>query len=324
MPGQFIDMPKSRALPLGDDPLFALAAEQAGIGAWSCDLDEDTLQWTRGVYHLFGLSQSEPLDRRDAVSLYEEESREQMERLRAGTIAQGNPFAMEAQILRTDGERRWMRLSANVVRIDGRARRLYGIKQDITEEKRRWEALRQLAEHDSLTGLANRRVYETRFLNVPGGLGGCPEFGALVLIDLDNFKQINDHFGHDAGDACLRLAGERLASVFADAPLVARIGGDEFAALTPPHQTPLALEGLMAHLLAKLAQPIPWRDHFLALGASVGIAHVDPGDTTDPRALYERADRALYAAKASGRGRVVTGTPHRPPALRLVGKPAQG
>lgn len=295
------------AMPFDASPLFARAAAQAGIGAWACDLADNTLSWTPGVYQLFGLSPTQRLDRCDAVSFYEEDSRRTMELLRADAIAHARPFTMEAQIVRQDGERRWMRLSADVIRENGRTTRLYGLKQDITDEKTRWDALRRLAEHDALTGLANRTVYENVFLNAPRKQPGIAPLGALVLIDLDNFKQINDRFGHAAGDACLRTAGERLASAFADAPLVARIGGDEFAALTGTRLTWRALQARVSRILIDLARPIVWRGHRLVLGASAGIAQVDTPCCYSAEALFLIADKALYSAKTAGRGVVVMG-----------------
>jgi diguanylate cyclase (GGDEF)-like protein/PAS domain S-box-containing protein len=288
-------------------PLFARAVAQARIGAWACDLADNTLSWTPGVYQLFGMCPTQPLDRRETVTLYEDESREMMERLRSDAIVHARPFTMEAQIVRPDGERRWMRLSTDVIRENGRTTRLFGLKQDITDDKARWDALRRLAENDALTGLANRSVYENVFLNAPRQRPGIAPLAALVLIDLDNFKHVNDRFGHAAGDACLRAIGERLASAFDDARLVARIGGDEFAALTGIHLAPPALNARVTRLLIDLARPIDWRGHRLVLGASAGIAIADDPYCYDAEALFSIADRALYAAKTAGRGVVVVG-----------------
>jgi diguanylate cyclase (GGDEF)-like protein/PAS domain S-box-containing protein len=282
--------------------LLARAAVQAGIGAWACDLADSALSWTPAVYQLFGLSPANRLDRRETVGLYEEESRAAMECLRADAIAHARAFTMEAQIIRPDGARRWMRLSADVLRENGRITRLYGLKQDITEERERWEALRRLAEHDALTGLANRAVYESLFLNAPRGQGRLAPLGALVLVDLDRFKQVNDRFGHGAGDACLRAAARRLATAFPDALLVARIGGDEFAVLTPANLSPRALQRRVARMLVDVRRPIEWRGHRLACGASAGLALAEDPCRYDAEALSALADAALYGAKRAGRG----------------------
>lgn len=304
--------------------LFHRAAAQAGIGYWSCDLVDSTLSWTPGVYSLFGLCPAQRLDRREVVTFYEEESRAAMERLRADAIIHGRPFTMEAQIRRPDGEVRWMRLSADILREGGRVTRLFGLKQDITQERLRWEELQRLAERDALTGLFNRTAYDNAFLNNPSaGWGGTP-IGALVLVDLDHFKQINDRFGHAAGDACLRAAGRRLASAFGDAPMVARIGGDEFVVLSSPDLSLQALEARVGQFLRDMTRPVEWRGQRFALGASVGIAPVFDPQHYDADELFSVADTALYSAKSGGKGMAITGTvplPTFPKIIHLAGHP---
>ena len=304
---QVIGMQDAAVVKCDVGALFAQAFVQAGIGAWTCDLADNTLAWTPGVYDIFGLAETDRLDRRDIVALYDDQSREIMERLRADAIMHGRPFEMEAQIVRPDGERRWMRLRADVVRENGRHSRLFGLKQDITDEKQRWDALRSLAERDPLTGLANRARYEELFLNGSRAQPGVTPLGALLLIDLDNFKQINDQFGHAAGDACLKMVGQRLASAFADAPLVARIGGDEFAVLSHADTSPPALKSQVARLLASLARPIAWQGQTLVLGASAGIGFAPDPYCYDADDLFAIADKALYAAKGAGRNAIIVG-----------------
>jgi len=294
---------------LGADAVFGLVAAQAGIGAWTCNLADSALSWTAGVYQLFGLSPEHRLDRREAAGFYAEDSRATMERLRAEAVTHGRPFAMEARIIRPDGQERWMRLSAEVIRDNGRIVQLYGLKQDITEEKQRWEALRQRAEHDALTGLVNRTLFEERFMNAPQARPVVTPLGALVLVDLDSFKQVNDRFGHAAGDACLKAAAQRIAACFSDALLVARIGGDEFAVLTGADLSPAMLEARVARLLAELNRPILWRGHRFAIGASGGMVLAENPHCYDAQALFAIADEALYAAKASGKGTMIMGDP---------------
>jgi len=207
------------------------AALRARIGMWECDLATETLCWTDGVYDLFGLPRGITVDRSVTVGLYEVDSRRDMERLRAEAIRSGGSFTLDAQIRTIDGEPRWMRLSAEVDYEDGRPVRLFGVKQDITEERRAWDRLRRLAERDPLTGLANRGTFEAMFRERPGSHDDEAPIAALLLIDIDHFKWVNDRFGHAAGDECLRQIATRIARLFSDAALVARIGGDEFAVL---------------------------------------------------------------------------------------------
>lgn len=100
--------------------------------AWECDLSDGTLRWTPGVYALFGIPDGTRVDRREAVAMYAEESRELLDRLRTQAIAERGSFTFEAQICRPDGTLRWMRVTADVATSNGRATHLYGLKQDIT------------------------------------------------------------------------------------------------------------------------------------------------------------------------------------------------
>lgn len=296
-----IDPWNSPAPAADPNDLLARAAALAGFGAWECDLATSRLTWTAGVYDLFGFDPGRPVDRAETVALYHEECRVVMERVRADAIARGTSFRIDVRIQRTDGEQRWMRLAGDVIRDHGRAVRMYGMKQDITAERAQWDALRRLAEHDPLTGLHSRAVYQSRFLDAPRADPVLRPLGALVLIDVDGFKQVNDRHGHMAGDACLKAAGERLAACFTDALLIARVGGDEFAVLTGTNLSVMAVERRIGRFLHRLSEPVPWQDGLLHIGASAGMAMVDDPCCYDAQALYAAADTALYAAKAGGR-----------------------
>lgn len=311
--------------------LIEHALALAGIGAWSCDLADSSLLWTAGTYDLFGLPAGTRIDRREIIAMYAEESRETLERLRAKAIADAGTdtgadarqarFSLDAQIVRTDGVRRWIRLTGDVVVDGGRARRLYGVKQDITDEKLRWEAMRRLAEHDALTGLASRAVFQSRFLDAPAGGAGIAPLGALILFDVDGFKQVNDRFGHAAGDACLRAVAERLAAGFPDAPMIARIGGDEFAVLVRAETLGAALEVRLAAALDALRMPIAWAGEILRVAASAGVAAARDAYAYDAEAMFAVADAALYAAKTAGRNTFRVGVPCREDkqVMRLAG-----
>lgn len=305
--GTFVQaIPASTDDAAPDDPhaLLDRASALAGIGAWQCELATQTLTWTAGVFDLFGLPRTASLARSETVALYEDESREAMERLRSDAIARQGRFSLDAQIVRPDGERRWMRLTAATRSANGRATHLYGLKQDITAERARWEALRLLAEQDALTGLAGRRLFQSRFLDMDPTASSLAPLGALLLFDVDGFKQVNDTWGHAAGDACLRAVADRLRAGFPDALMIARIGGDEFAVLTAADRAASSLERLAEAQLARLAEPIAWRGELLAVSASAGIAVADDPYTYDAEHLFVMADAALYGAKRTGRNRV--------------------
>lgn len=283
--------------PTGAGELLNRASALAGIGAWECDLPTETLNWTSGVFDLFGIPRGSKIDRRDIVGMYCEESREAMEWLRTEAIVRHRGFTLDAEILRMDGERRWMRLTADVICHDGQPTQLYGLKQDITEERARWEAMRKVAEQDALTGLANRGVFHTRFLDAPRSVPLLSPLGALVLIDAAGLKQINATHGHAAGDACLEAIATRLSAGFGDALLIARIEGARFAVLASAQRPITDLEQRIDRLLRQLAAPIFWRGQLLALNPSAGIAMADSPFAYDADAMFDAADAALLTVR---------------------------
>ncbi len=162
------------------------------------------------------------------------------------------------------------------------------------EVKRREEAL-YLAEHDSLTGLANRR-------GLMGGLSAAFATGepfGLLLLDLDHFKEINDSLGHPVGDELLRAVAARISAQAPDGGLVARLGGDEFAVLAPGADA-TSRATLAERLIKEIAEPYSVAGQWLRVGVSIGSAGV-PDDAANANALLADADIAMYRAKAAGR-----------------------
>ncbi|MDB5529356.1 MAG: diguanylate cyclase [Devosia sp.] len=273
--------------------IFERAAATARIGVWECDLATEELTWTDGVYDLFELPRGSSIDRATTLLCYAPTSRALLEKLRTQAVTQGIGFTLDAEITTAKGNRRWMRLTTSVETENGVATRLFGMKQDITEEKILADRTRYLAEFDVMTGLANRSRFQSRLADQTQAIG------ALLLVDLDGFKSINDTFGHALGDECLKETALRLEAVGIEAELVARIGGDEFAVLLGPQTDYTAAEHLAGQIVEILGRPVTRGDQVLQLGASVGIALAMP--EASPDQLFKQADTALYAAKAAGR-----------------------
>ena len=275
--------------------LFDRASATARIGIWQCNLSDDSLLWTNGVYDLFEIPRNTPVTRELALACYPELSRQRMEAARAHAIANCSDFALDLEIITVKGNRRWMRLTGAVESRDGVAHRVFGMKQDITEEKLLADRTRYLAEFDVMTGLANRSQFQARLAELDSG---SAQFGALLLVDLDGFKQINDTHGHAVGDDCLRETARRLVECCIGAALVARIGGDEFAVLLKadlPRQDGLALA---QGIVDTMRRPALAQGRTLRISASVGVAQYGGGSAEE---LFHQADTALYAAKAAGR-----------------------
>jgi diguanylate cyclase (GGDEF)-like protein len=162
------------------------------------------------------------------------------------------------------------------------------------------ERFRQMAQHDALTGLATRLVLRDR-LSVALENAKRHRTGlALLMVDLDKFKQINDTFGHQAGDEVLRITAERIVRTVRKSDTVARMGGDEFLVLLPDLHDLAVAEGIAAKVVAALSVPIVLAGREVPITASAGISTASARDL-DAAMLMKNADLALYSAKARGR-----------------------
>ncbi|MFN3475073.1 MAG: diguanylate cyclase domain-containing protein [Blastomonas sp.] len=295
--GQDVGVGSAPAFGAPAAPTVVRSIARAGIGVFECDLRTEALNWTRNVYDIFGIDRKAVPDRQQIVALYDEESRETLHRLRTRAIHRRSGFTLDAKITRPDGTDRWVQIIAQVESESGRPMRLVGTKQDITRQRTEFDALQQFAHRDSLTGLANRSVFQHRFLDASGTPLGIRPLGALLLFDVDGFKQINDVYGHAAGDMCLVQFGQRICQSFPDALMVARIGGDEFAVLLPSDRNLQRLGERIAVTIALLRMPVVWNGHLLEAGASHGVAMANNAISYDAEAMFLRADQALYAVK---------------------------
>ncbi|MFY7864709.1 diguanylate cyclase domain-containing protein [Roseateles sp.] len=177
------------------------------------------------------------------------------------------------------------------------------IKQQMADLVRKQEALEHLAQHDMLTGLPNRRLLEGRLDTAIAhakrhGGGVC-----VLFIDLDRFKQLNDRFCHDAGDAVLKIVAERLQGMMREVDTVARLGGDEFVVLLDAQTSMAHVAAIAEKLLNGLTAPIAYEGHQLQLGASIGMGRY-PQDGHTRAEIMAKADKAMYEAKAVGQGGV--------------------
>jgi diguanylate cyclase (GGDEF)-like protein/PAS domain S-box-containing protein len=192
-------------------------------------------------------------------------------------------------------------LSADVIDIAGEAHLIVPIL-DITDRKRAEERIQQLATRDALTGLPNRLLLNDRLslaISHAQRHGGSL---ALLFVDLDRFKYINDSLGHVIGDAFLRAVAERLSGIMRQGDTLARIGGDEFVVLLENIITAEDAAGQVARkVLASFAEPFAVQGHSLSCSCSIGIS-VFPSDATDPQMLIRDADTAMYHVKDTGRG----------------------
>jgi diguanylate cyclase (GGDEF)-like protein/PAS domain S-box-containing protein len=179
---------------------------------------------------------------------------------------------------------------------------LLTVWHEVTDRKHLLASLDRMAYHDALTGIANRALLVER---ITQGLCAAQHRGdalALLFIDLDWFKLVNDRWGHEAGDAVLVAIAQRLQSMVREADTVARFGGDEFVIVLGETCSAAALTAVMEKVTAAIAEPIIWKGTLLRIGASVGLARY-PEDGLDAHSLLQRADESMYSEKARRQAR---------------------
>jgi diguanylate cyclase (GGDEF)-like protein/PAS domain S-box-containing protein len=204
---------------------------------------------------------------------------------------------------RFDGQRVWLSASYRLLNPDDLQHSAVLISlTDITAHRTASERLAYEATHDSLTGLPNRAYVVTRVTEALES-GGHHVLAAVLFIDLDNLKTINDMFGHDAGDDLLRSAAQRLRRAVRSDDVVARFGGDEFVALLIGQIAHPDLDALADKLHTTLSEPVVIDNVTLRIGASIGIVVVENNDPRGAAEILHDADTAMYAAKTTGRGK---------------------
>jgi diguanylate cyclase (GGDEF)-like protein/PAS domain S-box-containing protein len=185
---------------------------------------------------------------------------------------------------------------------DGTPQYLIAVINDLTERKRNEQRIEHMAHHDALTELPNRTAFNERMVSTIGLASVSGESFALLSMDLDRFKSVNDVFGHDIGDGLLREVARRLEAACQGA-FLSRLGGDEFAVITPAGTKPAAAEAIAERMLTALDSDIDINGHTLRVGLTIGIG-LYPQDGVDPPTLVANTDAALFRAKSDMRGSI--------------------
>lgn len=279
-----------------------MSGQPAAIGAWECNLANEALSWTDGVYDLFGLQRGSTIQRSSILDLYEAGSRSEMNRMRSGIIRNGGAFSLDCRIRTASNEKRWMRLIVGVGHQNGRPSRIFGSKQDVTAEKGLWGDLALLSRHQPIIAPSTRRDFETRLGQALHGVRFDREAFALVIVDIDDFHDIADTFGAPASDELLTRFDERLARLFPDALASGRINRSQFALLLrmPAGQQRFAASLENARHL--LCRPISRGTMVIDFTISIGAVSLEGERHRDPTTLFAEAQAALHVASTAGGG----------------------
>jgi len=274
------------------------AARLNALGWWEVDLAAGKVHWSRQVRRLHGVGPRYVPTLERAIDFYPPEVRKQVAADVEGALVHGRPFRFELPLIRADGARRWVSVVGEPIRRGGAITGVSGAIQDIHEAKEALLKVERLALTDPMTGLSNRADFNARLA------AACRDHArpfALVLVDVDRFKTINDTLGHDAGDAAIVAVARRLGFGVRAGDTLARLGGDEFAVIAPGAADAGTLGALLDRLGTGGGEPWTYAGRTHMLGLSLGAA-IAPEHGHTPLDLYKAADLALYAAKQAGRG----------------------
>lgn len=281
---------------------LAEAQQIARIGNWEWNVRSNDLYWSDEVFAIFGLDRSTFDGSYDGYrSRIHPEDRERVEQAVMNALRTGRFYEIEHRVVLPDGGVRIVHQRARVdADENGDAARMAGTMQDITERKHAEIQLERMAYHDSLTGLPNRHLLRDRLRHAMDNSRRGRHQVALLFLDLDRFKNVNDSLGHDAGDRLLVQVAQRLSKYKREEDTLARLGGDEFTMVIEGLDDPDHARLVAIKLRDALAERFLVDGLEVFVSASIGIS-MYPGDGEDVDSLMKHADTAMYRAKELGR-----------------------
>ena len=287
------------------------AQQIAQLGHWELNLQTGRFHISAQDPALFGVS--DPTSHQSLFAHIAADEKHRVQQFFDEARSKGQPFSLNYRIIRPDGQERIIFNQGEIVRDrNNRPCLIVGIVQDITELKQAEDQIRYLAFYDKLTGLANRSLFREHWTKIHPLAQRLQRKIAILFIDLDHFKRVNDTLGHPVGDKVLITVAERLRSVLRHSDVVSRsateqphsiisrLGGDEFTILSASFSTLDNIANLAERITQTIEQPILIDDQTLTLSASVGIS-VYPDDCDNIDDLLKNADTAMYEAKEKGR-----------------------
>jgi diguanylate cyclase (GGDEF)-like protein/PAS domain S-box-containing protein len=294
------------------EQVWKLALESTGDGVWDWHVQTGVEYFSPRLMEMYGFGPDELLNRTDELDARTHpDDRAQMDRDRQAHFDGITPtYVNEHRILCKDGSWKWVLTRGMVISRDaqGVPLRMTGTHTDITERKKSEALIWQQAHFDALTGLPNRNMMRDRLAQDIKKCKRDSQQLALLFIDLDHFKEVNDTLGHDSGDRLLIEAARRIQGCVRESDTVARMGGDEFTVILTELHDSSGLERIVHQLLQSLEAVFQLGDEQVFVSASIGIT-MYPLDATQIEDLFKNADQALYVAKGAGRNRFSFFTP---------------
>jgi diguanylate cyclase (GGDEF)-like protein/PAS domain S-box-containing protein len=281
---------------------FRLAAEAAGLGVWDYDPASDAREWSPRLKEIFGIAaEVEPTLDAAIERIHPDDQFRFLKHLMDLRDGKGAERFEVSVRVRAREQERWIVVTGwRTLRSGSGLSRIILAVRDITEEKTAGERIHWSANHDGLTGLANRGLFLEELEKAIECAEQSGHAVGVLMLDMDHFKEINDTLGHDAGDTLLKLFGKRLQSTLREGDTVARLGGDEFAIVLPELHDEQDLTRVTDSILKRLREPFVITGQILDCRASIGASSFPKHGQTAGE-LLKNADLAMYAAKSAGR-----------------------
>jgi diguanylate cyclase (GGDEF)-like protein/PAS domain S-box-containing protein len=278
-----------------------IAMKAAKVGCWDLDVIKDEHVWSDTCKALLGVAADSPANYQSLMNAVHPDDQKTMQEQINAAIQEKREYGLEFRVVWPDGSVHWRTSSGQAFYDDtGRVTRMSGITMDIDDRKQAEERVQFLAYYDALTGLPNRTLLQDRLAKAFAGARRQKYKVALLFLDLDRFKDINDSLGHSVGDLLLEEVAGRLKAWGREQDTVARVGGDEFlivlTGLKDVMDVAVAAERLMDAMTAEFVV----QGRSLSIGCSVGIS-IFPEHGTEADDLIKNADAAMYCAKGAGR-----------------------
>lgn len=285
---------------------WRFALDSTGAGVWDLDIPANRILLSSRSKAMLGFADDEIGPRMDdwLQRVHPDDLPSLMAARQPLLDGSRDTFAHEHRKRCKDGSWKWVQMHGMVVTRDS-ARvptRLIGTYLDVSERRQAEETIQRQANFDPLTQLPNRRLFLDRLGQEIIKSQRADFFLALLLVDLDEFKEVNDTLGHDVGDILLQEAARRIRSCIRDTDTVARLGGDEFTVILADLSDRTHIEDIAQKIIGRMAEPFRLGDEVAYVTASIGIT-MYPGDADDIDTLLKHADQAMYAAKKHGRNR---------------------
>jgi diguanylate cyclase (GGDEF)-like protein/PAS domain S-box-containing protein len=273
----------------------------SNIGLWDLSFKTNILHWSDEIYEMFGYKPGEVTPSYELFcDAVHPEDRERVKEAENACIERKDSQDIEYRVIWPDGTIRWLRETGDVLfGEDGEAVKFTGTVRDVTDNRREIDRIRQLAHFDVLTGLPNRVLFKICLEEAIGRAIRHKTMIALIYMDLNKFKPVNDNYGHEIGDKVLKAIAERLTHTIRSVDTVARVGGDEFIAILEDIKAEAEVNVVVEKLRRIFHEPFTVDGNQHDVSVSIGVSRF-PQDSSDIEELINIADQAMYQAKKLG------------------------